>query len=175
MKKISILLFALLTGFSVMFANDDNVHEMSNMKVSINAVDTKSSRFIETVSSGSKEYIVGKSSSYNKKGEASGGKLLGPYAEYAIEAGLSGGDYVITAYYKIDTKTAPSDARIILGMDLLETQELAVEKKLLSNSVKATFSTKLLKGKKHTLKVWLPSEGVQIDKFEVRRALIKKK
>ena len=60
-------------------------------------------------------------------------------------------------------------------MDLLETQDLIVTKKLLSNSVKATFSTKLLKGKKHTLKVWLPSEGVEIDRFEVRRALIKKK
>ena len=174
MKKLTILFFLFLSTFSLVLAND-NVHEMSNMKVSINAKDVKSSRSIEIKKHAGKDYIYGKSSSYNKKGEATLGKLLGPYAEYAIESGLSGGDYIITVYYKIDSSKAPSDPKIILGMDLLETQDLIVTKKLLSNSVKATFSTKLLKGKKHTLKVWLPSEGVEIDRFEVRRALIKKK
>ena len=173
MKKFSLLLFVFIISSVAIFAQE--VHEMENMRVSINAIESKNTRSIETTKNNGKDYIAGKSSCYNKNGQAKGGKLLWPYAEYAIESKLSGGDYIITVFYKIDSKNAPSDAKILVGMDLLEAEELAVEKKLLNNSVKATFSPKLLKGKNHTLKIWLPSKGVEIDRFEVRRALIKKK
>ena len=58
-------------------------------------------------------------------------------------------------------------------MDLLDTEEMAIKNKLI-NTVKADFKVKALRGKKHTLKVWLPSQGVQINKFEIRRKLISK-
>ena len=173
MKKITLMFLALIMSAVTVFADDDK-HELTNTTVTIPAKEFKSSRFIEKRSSGGKDYIYGKETSYKKNGEAVSGKALMPYAEYKISSKLMGGDYVITVHYKIDKDKTPNNPSIILGMDLLESQELNVDKKLI-NTVRATFDTKLLKGKNHTMKIWLPSEGVEIQKFEVRRAIIKKK
>ena len=155
------------------FADDDK-HELDKSRVSIEASNFKNSRFLDKSSKNGKDYIIGKGTSYNKKGEAVSGRALMPYAEYALSSKVMGGNYHVTVYYRIDKDKTPDNPKILLGMDLLEPQELEIEKKLI-NTVKATFYTKLLKGKNHTLKIWLPSEGVEIQKFEVRRALVTKK
>ena len=173
MKKFTLMLVALVVSVFSIFADDDN-HQLTNTTVSIPATKFKSSRFLDEHTYSGKEYIYDKSSSDNKSGEATTGRALMPYAEYKISSKLSGGDYVITVHYRIDKDKMPDNPKILLGMDLLEPQELEVERKLI-NTVRATFNTKLLKGKKHTLKIWLPSEGVEIQKFEVRRAIITKK
>ena len=53
-------------------------------------------------------------------------------------------------------------------------EEIAIKKKLI-NTVKADFKVKALRGKNHTLKVWLPAQGVQINKFEIRRKIFSSK
>lgn len=173
MKRITAMLFALVIGAATLFADDDK-HELTNYTVSVPATEHKNSRFLESTTVNGKEYIRGKASSYKKNGEAVSGKALMPYAEYTLSSKLMGGNYTVTVHYRIDKDKAPENARILLGMDLLESQELTVEKKLF-NTTKATFYTKLLRGKNHTLKIWFPCEGVEIQKFEVRRAIITKK
>ncbi|MEG1616385.1 MAG: hypothetical protein RR202_09880 [Bacteroidales bacterium] len=174
MKKFTLSLLALVMSFSTLLFADDDKHELTNYTVSVPATDYKSSRFLEKSETNGKDYIHGKGSSYNKKGEAISGKALWPYADYVLSSKLMGGTYTVTVHYRIDKDKTPDNPRILVGMDLLEAQELQVEKKLF-NTVKATFNTKLLKGKNHTLKVWFPCEGVEIQKFEVRRAIITKK
>ena len=168
MKKL-LLLVILITSFISVSAQ--NTHEMDNMRVSIPATEFKSSRFIETGTNKNKDYIQGKSSSYNKKGESANKNLLAPYAEYAISSKLSGGTYEITVHYTIDKNNTPDNPIVIVGMDLQGNEEIAIKNKLI-NTVKADFKVKALRGKNHTLKVWLPSEGIQINKFEIRRKLI---
>ena len=95
MKKL-LLFFSILFSLTslTLSAQIDDKHEMSNMRVSINAVDYNSSRFIDKVTEKKKDYIAGKGSAYNKKGEAK--KALAPYAEYEIKSKLAGGTYNIT-------------------------------------------------------------------------------
>lgn len=174
MKK-SILFFTILFfSLSVSLFADDSRHELENMHASIEATAHKSARHIRVNNQNNKESITGKATSYNKKGEAIGGKILWPYAEYAFASKLTGGQYNITVHYRIDKDKLPSNARLLVGLDLQEAKELEIKQKLI-NTVKATFDAHLLKGKNHTIKLWLPSEGVEIVKVEVRRALIKKK
>lgn len=173
MKKLTYLLTALLLSVSTILFADDK-HELENMHASIEATAHKNSRHITTTNHSSKEYIAGKATSYNKKGEAIGGKLLWPYAEYAFASKMTGGQYNITVYYRVDKDKVQDNARILVGLDLQEAKELEIKSKLI-NQVKTTFDANFLKGKNHTIKLWLPSEGVQIHKIEVRRALIKKK
>lgn len=174
MKRFTLFFMAFVMNLGFLALADDDKHELENSHVSVKASEHNSTRFTETKTVNGKEYLVGKGSSYNKKGEAVTGKTLWPYAEYILRSGLMGGNYHVTVYYRLDKNKTPDTPKILLGMDLLEAQELEVEKKLI-NTVKATFYTKLLKGKNHTLKIWLPSEGVEIEKFEIRRALITKK
>lgn len=174
MKKLSLLFTTLLLSVSVFLYADDDKHELENMHASIDAIAHKNARHITTKEQGNKEYIFGKTTSYNKKGEAIGGKILWPYAEYAFASKMTGGQYNITVHYRIEKDKLPSNARILVGLDLQEAKELEIKQKLI-NTVKATFDAHLLKGKNHTIKLWLPSEGVEIQKIEVRRALIKKK
>ncbi len=168
-----LLLTALLLSIVSLVVSAQDAHEMENMRVSVSATAYKSSRFIEKGTSKGKEYIEGRSSAYNKKGEAANFKALAPYAEYSLSSKMSGGTYEVTVYYTLDKKNAPDDPQIILGMDLLDTQDVTIKNKLI-NTVKADFKVKALRGKNHILKVWLPSEGVQINKFEIRRKLISK-
>ncbi len=173
MKKL-LLFFSILFSLTslTLSAQTDDKHEMSNMRVSINAVDYNSSRFIDKVTEKKKDYIAGKGSAYNKKGEAK--KALAPYAEYEIKSKLAGGTYNITVYYSIDKKNTPDEPVILVGMDLQEPNEIAIKNKLV-NSVRTSIPVKALRGKNHKLKIWLLSEGVKIDRFEVSRALINKK
>ncbi len=172
MKKVLFLLSLIISFTSTsLFAQD--THSMDNMRVSVSADAYKSSRFIEKGTNKSKTYIQGKSSSYNKKGESANKKALAPYAEYSLSSKLSGGTYEVTVYYTLDKSNTPDDPIVIVGMDLLDTEEITIKNKLI-NTVKADFKVKALRGKKHTLKVWLPSQGVQINKFEIRRKLISK-
>lgn len=154
--------------------DDDGKHDMKNMNVTIEASLYKSSRFIEKETIKGKEYIYGKSSSYNKKGEANAGRILQPNAEYAIRTKLPGGTYNITVFYQIDKEKAPETPKVAIGINTQEAQEIEIKNKLV-NSVKASFNVNFLKGKKHTVKVWFPSEGVKIREIKVARALIPKK
>ncbi|MEG1587476.1 MAG: hypothetical protein RR346_11460, partial [Bacteroidales bacterium] len=75
MKKI--ILFITTTCLFVslsLFANDK--HQLDNYHVTIDATAHKNARFIDTKRNGNKEYIHGKGTSYNKKGEAVTGKAL---------------------------------------------------------------------------------------------------
>ncbi len=175
MKKLIFLFSFLFSLTSVtLFAQSDDQHEMSSMRVSIDATQYNSSRFLEKTTVKSKDYIHGKSSSYNRKGESANKKSLAPYAEYDIKSKLPGGTYNVTVYYSIDKDKAPDEPIIIVGMDLQDTNEIAIKNKLI-NSVRTSISVKALRGKNHKLKIWLPSEGVMIDRFEVSRAIINKK
>lgn len=60
------------------------------------------------------------------------------------------------------------------GMDMVGSKEVEIKKSLL-NVAKATFNVKFLKGKNHTVKIWFPTEGVEIHRVEVNKALINKK
>ncbi len=170
MKKFLFLLSTILFISTISVVAQDK-HEMQNMRVSILSKEHKNSRFIEEGSSKGKEYIQGKKSSYNKKGESVNKKSLAPYAEYGISSGLAGGTYEVTVHYILDKNATPDEPQIILGMDLLDSQELTIKNKLI-NTVKADFKVKALRGKNHTLKIWLPSQGVRVHKFEVRKKLI---
>ena len=97
-----------------------------------------------------------------------------PYAEYGLSSKVMGGDYSVTVHYRLDKDKTPDKPYILLGMDLLEAEELQLDKKII-NTVKARFKTKALRGKNHTLKIWIPCEGVEIQKFEVRKHIIGKK
>lgn len=173
MKKSFILFFVLI--FCIIFslsANDKN--QMKNMHVSIAATAHKYSRFLGVTEYKNKTYVVGKKSSYDKAGEAKGKKTVWPYAEYSLASNLAGGTYVVNVHYSINKdEISDRSPKILLGMDTLEPQELILKNKI-TDTVKATFKVKILRGEKHTLKVWLPSRGVQISKFEVRKALISK-
>lgn len=173
-KKLSMLILLLLVTVLPVMANDDDRHEMKNMQVTIDAVKYKSSRFIEKETIKGKEYIKGKSSSYNKNGEANAGRLLQPNAEYIINTKLPGGTYNITVFYQIDKEKAPEFPKIAIGINTQQPEEIEIKNKLV-NSVKASFNVNFFKGKKHTVKVFFPSEGVKIREIKVVRALIPKK
>lgn len=175
MKRL-IFLFTIFFSFLslTLSAQSNDKHEMENMRASVTATEFNNSRYIETVTRKNKEYIQGKKSSYNKKGVSVNKKTLAPYAEYALKSKLAGGTYNVTVYYDIDKKTAPDEPVIIVGMDLLDTEEITIKNKLV-NSVRTSFKVKALRGKNHTLKIWLPSQGVGISRIEVGRALISKK
>ncbi|MEG1587477.1 MAG: hypothetical protein RR346_11465, partial [Bacteroidales bacterium] len=83
----------------------------------------------------------------------------------------TGGKYNITIHYRIEKNKLPDNARIQVGLDLQSAQEVEIKSKVIS-TVKVSFDAKLLKGKNHTLKLWLPSEGVEIQKIEIRRAFL---
>ena len=175
MKKLIFLLTILFTSFSLsVSAQSDDNHEMDNMRVSIDATQFNDSRFLETTTVKSKNYIQGKSSSYNKKGESANKKLLAPYAEYDIKSKLPGGSYNVTVYYDIDKNNTPDEPIILVGMDLQDPEEIAIKNKLI-NSVRTTLKVKALRGKNHKLKIWMPSQGVRINKIEVSRAIFNKK
>ncbi len=175
MKKLIFLFSLLITtlSFSVSAQSDDS-HDMSNMRVSINATQFNDSRFLETTTVKSKDYIQGKSSAYNKKGESANKKLLAPYAEYDVKSKLPGGTYNVTVYYDIDKNNTPDEPIILVGMDLQDPEEIIIKNKLI-NSVRTSLKVKALRGKNHKLKVWMPSQGVRINRIEVSRALINKK
>ena len=173
MKKVLFLVTLIISFISINLSAQDS-HDMDNMRVSIPATEFKSSRFIETGTNKSKDYIQGKSSSYNKKGESANKNLLALYEEYAISSKMSGGTYEITVYYTLDKNNTPDEPLVMVGMDLQGNEEIAIKNKLI-NTVKADFKVKALRGKNHTLKVWLPSQGVQINKFEIRRKIFSSK
>lgn len=171
-----ILPFLFLTLFCASVrAQQDASYQMENMHVTIPAVDYKSAHFIERVTVGGKEYIMGKPSSYKKNGEANAGTLLQPHAEYVISSKLSGGSYHVLVYYSIDREKAPETPKISIGMNTQKAQEVELSEKSLSKYAKATFKVNFLKGKKHTVKLWFPSEGVRVREIKVMRALFNKK
>lgn len=175
MKRGILSLVSICISLLIFCAYADDNHQLSNSSVKIPALEYKNSRAVENKRISGKNYIGGKSSSYNKQGVATAGKALMPYASYDIAAKLAGGTYTVTVYYSIDKDKAPNNPYIYLEMDFLGDQKINVDKKNLVNSVKASFNTKILKDKKHSVKIWLPCQGVRIEKFEVRRAIISKK
>ncbi len=171
-KKLFLLFIAIIVSTLSISAQD--YHEMENMRVSISAKDYKNSRFIESGIEKEKEYIEGKKTSYNKDGNANSGRALQPYAEYVITSQMAGGTYEVTVYYTLDKDNTTETPLVTVGFNLLEPQELPIKNKLI-NSVKSDFKVNLLKGKNHTLKIWLPSQGVRVNKIDVRKKIINSK
>lgn len=174
MKKLSVLFTALVVSCSsVLFANNNNQHEMENMQVTIEASEHRNSRFIDSKKINSKECILGKDGNYNRKGEANGNKGVWPYAEYNIVTkSASNATYHVTVHYRVDKDKVADNPKLLIGMDLLEPEEVEIKNKN-AGTVRASFNVKMIKGKNHTLKVWFPSAGIAVDKFDIRRAIIK--
>lgn len=170
MKGVALWVMSLMLVLPVA-AQNNTPHDMDNLHATIQATDYKSSHFIETENAGGKSYIYGKSSSYKKNGEANANTLLQPYAEYEIKSKMPGGSYHILVYYAIDKDKAPATPKLSIAMNTQKPQELELKSKQLNKYVKATFKVKFLKGKKHTVKIWFPSEGVKVKEIKVLRAL----
>ena len=168
------LLFSAMFVPSAYAQKEESRHELENMHVTIQAAQYKKGQFIETEVINGKEYIKGKSSSYNKKGEANAGTLLQPGAEYAVKTKLPGGTYNVTVYYAIDKEQVPDSAKISIGMNTQKAQHIAIKNKLV-NSVKTSFKVNFIKGKHHTVKLWFPSAGVKVREIRIARALLPKK
>ena len=157
-----------------LWADDNNRHEFENMHVTIVAARYKNSKFIEKETIRGKEYIKGKSTSYNKSGEATTGTILQPCAEYGIKTKLPGGTYHVTVFYTIDKEKAPENPQISIGINTQKAQHIEIKNKLI-NSVKASFKVNFFKGTNHTVKVWFPSEGVKVREIRINRAILPKK
>ena len=169
------LLFLLTLPFQPVRADgNDQKHELENMHVTIDAADYKTAKFIEKETVKGKEYIKGKASSYNKRGEANAKTLLQPCAEYAIKSKLPGGTYNVTVFYAIDKDKAPEVPMISIGINTQQAQHIEIKDKLI-NSVRASFKVNFFKGKQHTVKVWFPSEGVKVREVRIAKALLPKK
>ncbi len=174
MKKNLLMAILLMGSFTTVLADDPT--QLENMQASLKSEEFDNSKFLETKSHNGKTYIFGKSSSYNKDGKANGGRLLWPNAVYDIRSKMMGGTYHVTVHYRVDEDLVPKDPTIHIGMDLLEPVEVSLNNKnKLFNTARATFRVKLLSGKKHNVKLWLGSEGVQVEKIEVRKAIFNKK
>ncbi len=174
MKKNLLMALFLMGAFTTIKA--DGPTDLENMHVSLEAEDYDKGKFLEETIHNGKTYIVGKSSSYNKSGEANGGRMLWPNAVYEIKSKMMGGTYNVTVHYRVDEKLVPENPKILIGMDLLEPEEVTLNSKnKLINTARASFRVKLLSGKTHSVKLWLGSEGVQVDKVEVRKAIFNKK
>ena len=173
-KQLFLAIAMLTVSHQSLSANDDNKHELENMRVTIQATDYKNSKFIERETIKGKEYIKGKASSYNKEGVANAGTLLQPCAEYQIKSKIAGGTYNITVHYSIDKETAPEVPQIAIGINTQKPQHIEIKDKLI-NTVKASFKVNFFKGKSHTVKVWFPSQGVKIHEIKIAKALLPKK
>ena len=100
-------------------------------------------------------------------------KLSAPYAEFPFQANIPGGTYRITIAYRADkTNKYDGDPMIIVGMDALSTEDIELDYTSRVKKKTVDFKAKALRGKKHTLKLWLPTPGVEIDYVEIRRKLI---
>ena len=173
--KAFILFTLLFFSIQPLLASNrkDKRHEMENMHVTIQAADYKHSQFIEKEIIRGKRYIKGRSSSYNRRGEANAKTPFQPCAEYAIKSKLPGGTYNVTVYYSIDKDKAPRKPQISIGINTQKAQHIEIRNKLV-NSVKASFKVNYFKGKNHTVKVWFPSEGVKVREIKITRALVSK-
>ncbi len=174
MKKFLFAL-ALFMGSALGLRADDPT-QLKNMLASIEATDYKTARFIDKTTVNGKEYIMGKPSSYNKNGEANGGSLVWPHVVYDIKSKMLGGTYHVTVHYRVDKDKVASNPTIQIGMDMIQPETVSLrEQNMLINTARATFKVKLLSGKSHNIKLWLPSEGIMISKVDVRKAIFSKK
>lgn len=173
-RMVCLLSFVSLS-FQPMWADEEpQRHELENMHVTISAADYTTAKFIEKETIRGKEYIKGKASSYNTRGEANAKTLLQPCAEYAVKSKLPGGLYNVTVFYAIDKDKAPEVPQISIGINTQKAQHIEIKDKLV-NSVKASFKVNFFKGKQHTVKVWFPSEGVKVREVRIAKALLPKK
>ena len=174
-----IAFFALFVSLQFsLFAQETERHEMTNSSVTINAVDYRSSRNLEKIKDGSKDFIKGKNKVYdNAKGKEL--SALGqPYAEYAIRSKMAGGRCVVTVTYKIDKDELKKDRKKNRQVRLAVDSNSPVVIDLKNNSsgystVSQDFDLAFLRGKNHTVKLWLPSKGVMVDKVTIRRKIFK--
>lgn len=172
--RFKLFLVALLSVISTSFiqASNEGKHEMSNMRVSIQATDFRNSRHIDQVDHNKKTYIKGKDSKYKQK---ESNRLLQPFVDYVFSSKLAGGEYVVTCFYRVDKKVANDECFLTLGVDEMSPRRLDIKESFGTHRISQTFDVKFLRGKNHTLKLWLPSKGVMIEKFEVRKKIINSK
>lgn len=172
-KIIAFVLFLCTVSSSNLLAQDRQ--EMSNMSVTIESDEYRNARKMDFIKEKKRSYIFGKSSAYKRNDTKPLSKLASPYAEFPIKSGLSGGTYRVTVTYRIAKDAPKMDKQIIyLGYDEQPTEELELKKTGSAiHTVSADFKGEFLRGKNHLVKIWLPTEGVQIDKITVRRKVIK--
>ena len=149
------------------YHNNPKVNSSSKYQTIIYASQYRDSRYIEVGRGIGNTAIRGKKGRYNHLGEATGPISNWPYAEYKLQGCSQGGEYLVTVKYKLDKKLTPKKPHLIIGMDNLNTKNLNLKSK--SGSVKATFRANNLNRDIHSVKLWLPSDGVIIEKIEVKR------
>ena len=147
-------------------------HELKNMQAKFNATEFKSSRYMEKTTYNGKTYLIGEAKRYKSEETL---RALQPFVDYRFISGAADGQYVVTVTYRIDKKLAGDKSYITLGVDELSPVKLELSNSALSTRISADFDVSLLRGKRHLLKIWLPSQGVMIEKIEIRRRLINKK
>ncbi len=196
MKKTSLTLFAILFCFLTVFASNDrntrpvkddksrnerndkndrnnkNNHYNSSSQKKYNTTlspsQFKNSRFIEASRWGNKNFIKGRSGSYDRRGDAHGARGIWPYAEYRLSGAPKDGEYTVTVYYSTEKRLLPNRPYILVGMNNQDPRTLNV-KNTKSGSVKATFKLSSFGKDTPSVKLWLPSDGVQIEKIDIRR------
>ncbi|MGL4412488.1 MAG: hypothetical protein ACRCZM_11120 [Bacteroidales bacterium] len=169
-SRVITFAIALMAICSTATANDDR-NEMTNSSVKIEATEHRNGRNVESVKIVNKDHIKGKDNSYRKTKQA---RALQPYAEYPISAKMSGGQYRVVCYYRLEKEGEKnSDHQITLAMDELSPVEHDLKPVKGVNRLEVEFDVKALRGKNHVLKVWFTSPNIAVDRFEVRRKLIK--
>ncbi|MGL4993949.1 MAG: hypothetical protein ACRC6R_07500 [Bacteroidales bacterium] len=161
---------ATLAICSTVRANDDR-NEMNNSHVKIEATEHRNGRNVESVKIVNKTHLKGKDSAYKKNKLT---RALQPYAEYPITSKMSGGQYRVVCFYRLEKDGEKNDNhQITIGMDELSPIEHDLKPIKGVNRLEMEFDVKALRGKNHILKVWFTSPNIAVDRFEVRRKLIK--
>lgn len=178
MNKLLKSLILCFVATLAIYAQTDERHQMSNSHVSINAIDFRSSRNLETVKDGNRDFIMGKAKTYDNAKDGEPGKLFQPYAEYGIKSKMAGGTFKVTIIYKIDKEERKENKGATRKVRLALDEHSPVEIELKESGLgylKAVqeFDMKFLRGKNHVVKLWLPSRGVMVDKIDIRRKLFK--
>lgn len=147
-----------------------NRHEMKAFGLTIESNKYRNGRKIEYVETKKRDYIKGRNSSYRRDGIPLD-RHQSPYVEFPIETKLPGGSFFVTVVYRISGDFAELRKQgIYLEMDDMGAQFYEF-KRARGLVLRHTSEIKVnaWKGNKHSVKIWLPTEGVEIDKIEIRR------
>jgi len=169
-SRIITFAIAIMAICTTAIANDDR-NEMNNSAVKIDATEYRNGRSVESIKIANKTHLKGKDGAYKKNKQS---RALQPYAEYPISAKMSGGQYRVVCYYRLEKEgDKNADNQITITMDELSPQEIDLKPIKGVNRLEVEFDVKALRGKNHVLKVWFTSPNIAVDRFEVRRKLIK--
>lgn len=164
-----ILLFLMSLGSVV---NAKERHEMKTWGLTIESNEYRKGRKVECIKSKKRNYIKGDENAYRQNGIPLE-RYEAPYVEFPIETKLPGGEFYITVVYRITGDFAELRKQILyLEMDNMGAKQVELKRvRGLILRHTSEFKVNTWKGNKHMVKLWLPTEGVEVDKLEIRRKL----